>query len=519
MISWSIAVLAPLVCGLALIVIDRIIRPLNYLTAWTVAAVASAASLVGLVMAALGRDTVNISWIPELSVRLHLRIDGISGPLVILATAVTLLAVMVSSRQRPDGSAGLFFGSLLVTLAGAVLAFSVRDVVAFFIAFEIVLVPMWVLIDRFGSGPDRRRAGWAFALYTITGSMLMLAGILLLVISTGVSDMTHLTHAAPALPFGTQMAIAGLLTAGLAIKVPLLGVHSWLPRAHTAAPTAGSMLLAAVLLKLGTYGFVRLVILITPDAWRRLAPVVAIVAVAGILWGGLICLTERDLKRLVAWSSIAHMGFVMLALTTGTQLGLQAALYGNIAHGVISALLFAIVGALKHREGNVDVAATRIGLRVSDSRLGFWTVVGFAGALGLPGLAGFWGETLAIFATVNAPHRPLRLYQALAVLAAIGAVLAAAYCLRVLRAVWAGEADAPSKDVEKQVAQAQFAATHPAGELSADAGQAIAPTRVRGLELAAIAVLGLAVIVLGVAPNLLMNFPVDVLRPVLGGLR
>lgn len=491
------AIVIPLVVGVALMAADRLAKPVRYLTAWALTMCASALALAGVVVAWVSGAEVDRPWVPQLGLRWHLSIDGISGPLVILAAAVTLLAVAVSSRQRPEGTPGLFFGSLLVTLAGALLAFTVRDVVVFFIAFEVVLVPMWVLIDRYGDGAGRRRAAWAFALYTVTGSMFLLAGLLLLVISTGTSDMSELAQSATeTMPFGTQVAVAALLSFGLAVKVPMLGVHSWLPRAHTAAPTAGSMVLAAVLLKLGTYGFVRLVIFPLPDAWRHVAPVVALVAVAAIIWGGLVCLTEPDLKRLVAWSSIAHMGFVMLALSTGTKLGLQAGLYGNIAHGVIAALLFAVVGAIKAREGSVDLTQPRVGLRGRDPRLGFWFVLGFAASLGLPGLAGFWGEALAIFSAVLPPHRPLRLYQVLALIAAFGAVLTAAYCLRALRAVWAGEAEPLM--------------------IAKDTG----PTsRVRGIELAAISLLGLTVVVLGVAPNLLMSVPNDLLVSVLGGAK
>ena len=521
------AIAVPLVVGTALLAADWLPKPLSYLTHWTLATVASVIALAGTVAALVTHASINEPWVPRLGIRLHFFLDGISGPLAVLAAAVTLLAVAVSSRQRPSGTPGAFFGCLLVVLAGSLLAFSVRNALGFFVAFEVVLIPMWLLIYRYGDRESRRPAAWAFVLYTVIGSMFMLAGILLLCVTTGTGDVGMWARGAVrALPMGIQLAAVGLLTVGLAVKVPLLGLHSWLPRAHTAAPTAGSMLLAAVLLKLGTYGFVRLVVLTAPDAWRRVAPVVAIVAVASIIVGGLVCLVERDLKRLVAWSSIAHMGFVMLALTSGTQLGLQAALYGNIAHGVISALLFAIVGALKTREGAIDLEQPRIGLRVSDARLGFWSVVGFAAALGLPGLAGFWGEALAIFATVSAPHRPLRLYQALALLAAIGAVLGAAYCLRVLRAVWAGEADAPAKNVELSLARAQHelenAAAH-SESASAEAEESAQPDatsrwgRVRGIELAAIAVLGLAVIVLGVAPNLVMNFPTAVLSQTLGG--
>lgn len=498
-ISLVLAIAVPLVVGSALMAGDRLAaRPVGHHTAWFLAAVAALVSLVFAIIAAVTKATIDVPWVPRLGLRLHLTIDGISGPLVVLAAAVTLLAVMVSSRQRPEHGPGLFYGSILVVLAGALLAFLVRDMIAFFIAFETVLVPMWVLIDRFGDPHQQpRRASWMFVLYTALGSMFMLAGILLLTVAAGTSDMDDLAAGAAAM-ISSPMALTSalLLTIGLAIKVPLLGVHSWLPRAHTAAPTAGSMLLAAVLLKMGTYGFVRLVVLPLPDAWTTLAPYVAVIAVAGIVWGGLVCLQENDLKRLVAWSSIAHMGFVMAALAAAGQVGVQAALYGNIAHGVISALLFAVVGALKTRRGHVDLAEDAVGLRASDPRLGFALILGFAASLGLPGLAGFWGEALSLLALYGASSRAHYLFAVLVALAAIGAALAGAYCIRVIRALWAGEVDPQTTSID-------------------DAPGA----RVRGAELAALVILGVAIVVLGIAPNLLMNLPASQLESILGGLK
>ena len=192
------------------------------------------------------------------------------------------------------------------------------------------------------------------------------------------------------------------------------------------------MLLAAVLLKMGTYGLVRLPVATVPDGFGRLSPVLAVLGVVGIVWGALVCLVERDLKRLIAYSSVAHMGFVALALAAGTETGLQAALFANIAHGVISALLFVLVGGLKQRWGSVDLLVARPALRETSPRLGFLLVLGLAASLGLPGLAGFWGEFLSVYAAwAPAADRPRGLFVACAVVAAVGAALAAAYALRV----------------------------------------------------------------------------------------
>lgn len=517
-IALLVAIAVPLAVGSALIAGDRLARPLGHTAAWCTAMVSVVVAGAAVVVAAVTRAHVDRPWVPQLGMRLHLEVDGVSAPLLVLAAVVTLLAVAVSARQRPQGTPGMFYGCLLVVLGGALAAFAVADVIAFFIAFEVVLVPMWVLIDRYGDpAAERRRAGWMFLLYTALGSMVMLAGLLVLVTSAGTSDMTRLAAGAAAtLPFGIKMAAAVLLTVGLAVKVPLLGVHAWLPRAHTAAPTAGSMLLAGVLLKLGTYGFVRLVVLALPDAWRTLAPFVAIFAVAGIVVGGLVCLVERDLKRVVAVSSIAHMGFVMLALAAGQEIGLQAALYGNIAHGVISTLLFAVVGALKVRCGSIDLDAPMVGLRGRDPRLGFALVVGVAAALGLPGLAGFWGEFLALAAAWGAPHRPSTLFHVFTAVAALGAVLAAAYGLRILRAVWAGEAEAPRRTDTRAGATPSTVAGEHTTATSAHAEATFEP--VSGVEGLAIGVLVVATIVLGLVPSLLMHVTAADLPRLLGGL-
>jgi NADH-quinone oxidoreductase subunit M len=247
------------------------------------------------------------------------------------------------------------------------------------------------------------------------------------------------------------------------------------------------VLLAAVLLKMGTYGLVRLPLASVPEGFAKVAPVLAVLGAVGIIWGGLACLVERDLKRLVAYSSVAHMGFVVLGLASGTRTGLQAALFANVAHGVVSALLFVVVGGLKERWGSADLETARAALREVTPRLGFALVVGFAASLGLPGLAGFWGEFLSVYAAWSpAADRPQGLFRALAVVAAVGTALAAAYALRVLRTVWAGDRTEPriadSRDSEWDV----------------------------------IAVLVLAVLVLGIAPGPLLALTDDTVTTILG---
>jgi NADH-quinone oxidoreductase subunit M len=471
-------------------------RMLPARAARAVTAAATGSALVLAVVLAVMRTGVDRPWLPDLGVRWSFGVDGISVPLVLLTASVGVLLAAHAWVDLPQGGTpATFLGCLLLVEAGALATFTARDAVLFFVAFELVLVPMWVLVSRYGDPRDARAradAAHRFVLYTAVGSTLMLVGILVLVGAAGTSDLGELVAVGSTLPAGTQLLAAALMTAGLAVKVPVFPVHTWLPPAHTIAPTAGSVLLAAVLLKMGTYGLVRLPVATLPDAFARLSPLLAVLGVVGIVWGGLVCLVERDLKRLIAYSSVGHMGFVVLALAAGSETGLQAALFANIAHGVVSALLFVLVGGLKQRWGSVDLTVPRPALRETSPRLGFVLVLGLAATLGLPGLAGFWGEFLAVYAAVDpAADRPRALFVGCAVAAAAGAALAAAYALRVARVVWVG--DRPDPDVTPT------------------------PDTV-GIERVVLGALAASVVVLGVLPMTVLSVTADTVAR-LGGAR
>jgi len=380
------------------------------------------------------------TWIPELGVDLRLGVDGISMPLVVLTSVLGWCAAIYTVRHVPEpGRARAFVGLLLLLQVGMVGTFVVLDLVVFFIFFEVVLAPMWFLIAFWGTG-RRRRAATTFILYTVLGSVVMLFGFLIVIVNTGSSNMVAIASGLGAdIPWGLQLTAALLILGGLAVKTPMWPFHTWLPDAHTAAPTVGSVLLAGVLLKMGTYGMVRIVLPGLPDAAVAIAPYLGAFGVIGILYGAIASYGQDDLKRVIAFSSVGHMGFVLLGISTLSAVGINAALFGNIAHGVITGLLFFVVGGVKVRTGTTRFADLPRGLYASTPRLGF--LLGFAAvaSLGLPGLAGFWGEFLAL---VGAYH-PLdggarQYYRVLLVLAAVGMVLAAAYFLRVLRRVGQG---------------------------------------------------------------------------------
>ncbi|WP_329276000.1 NADH-quinone oxidoreductase subunit M [Streptomyces sp. NBC_01451] len=449
------------------------------------------AVLIAAIVLALGFDhdhpskmqaTTDISWIPALDVRIHLGVDGISLPLLVLSALLTFLCALYSSFKLPAGPSPKAFVALLLVLESGTLAtFAVLDLLLFFLAFEMVLIPMYFLIARWG-GEQRTRAAWKFILFTLLGSVVMLLGLLQIGIKAGTFDIMALTtDNGSGLSTSVQVTAALAIGIGLAVKTPMWPLHSWLPDAHTAAPTVGSVLLAGVLLKMGTYGFVRILLPVTPDGFRTFAPYLAAFAVVGIIYGSLACLAlarqgaKGDLKRLIAYSSVGHMGFVLLGISTMTPTGVNGALFANIAHGLITGLLFFLVGALKDRTGttDLDTLADRTGAALYGRapRLGGLVAFAAVASLGLPGLAGFWGEMLALFGAFDPADdlsRPAFLtYTAIA---AFGTLLAAAYMLIVVRRVCMGAAPQPDAPRLADVQPYEFAAWTPLVALTVVAG-------------------------------------------------
>ncbi|MEE6305718.1 NADH-quinone oxidoreductase subunit M [Plantactinospora veratri] len=379
---------------------------------------------------------LDLTWVPGLDLRFQLGVDGVSYPLVVLTALLTLLCCAYTWWRVPAPGRGRSLVALLLVVEVGILGtFLALDLVLFFLFFEVVLLPMYAIIAVWG-GEDRQHAARKFALYTLFGSVLLLVGVFTVVTAAGTADLTELTGGA-GLSRGTQIAAFILLAIAFAVKSPLWPLHSWLPDAHTQAPTVGSVILAGVLLKMGTYGLIRVAVGVAPEGARAAAGVLGVLAVAAIIVGSLVCLAQSELKRLIAYSSVGHMGFVLLGIATLTATGIQAALIGNIAHGVITGLLFFLAGAVKDR-AHTGALAELGGLRESTPRLA--GLLGFAAiaSLGLPGLAGFWGEAFAVVAAwrVGGP-----LWTTLAVLAALGGALTAAYLLRLLRRVTHGPAN------------------------------------------------------------------------------
>jgi NADH-quinone oxidoreductase subunit M len=382
---------------------------------------------------------VDKPWIDVISSRYLVGIDGMSLPLILLTMLIVPLCIVYSWDRFPDPvNPKAFLILILILETGMIGTFVAQDLVLFFVFFEVVLLPMFFMIAVWG-GEDRRYASLKFFLYTLFGSALMLVSFLALFFLTGADTFSFAglsdAVAAGGVSHTAQLWIFGGMFLGFAIKVPMFPFHTWLPDAHTQAPTVGSVILAAVLLKLGTYGFVRIAIPILPEAAVAWAPWIGLLAVIGIIYGALGCLAQTDMKRLIAFSSVAHMGFVMLGIATLTDFGINAAIMGMVAHGLITGMLFFVAGSVKERFHTLEIDRLG-GLLVQAPRMGW--IFGFCvmASLGLPGLAGFWGEFPAILSAYQPANGvPVEIFRVYMVVAALGTVLAAGYLLWLLQRV------------------------------------------------------------------------------------
>ena len=433
---------------------------------------------------------VDARWIEVINSRYILGLDGISLPLMALTLVVVPLCVIYSWDHIPEpGNPKAFFILMLILETGMVGTFVAQDLILFFVFFEVVLLPMFFMIGVWG-GENRRYASIKFFLFTLFGSALMLLSFLALFFlstdpATGDSlrtfDMRALTDVAGAGILGvTQAWIFAGMFIGFGVKVPMFPFHTWLPDAHTEAPTVGSVILAAVLLKLGTYGFVRIAVPMLPDGAETWAPWIGLLAVVGIIYGALGCLAQTDMKRLIAFSSVAHMGFVMLGIATLTDFGINAAIFGMVAHGIITGMLFFLAGSVKERYHTLEIRRLG-GMLVQAPRMGW--ILGFCSmaSLGLPGLAGFWGEFPAILSAYSpAEGLPVETFRTYMVVAAVGTVLAAGYLLWLLQRTAMG---APSEEF-------------------ADSDEIMDVTRIEWLSWVPLLV---GIVLFGVAPGLIFN--------------
>src|SRR5215471_18204985 len=442
----SLMVFLPLAGALVMLLIPRAMEQAHRWVALLVTLVSAGFGIA--VMADFDYDrtgklqfVVNKPWIDVIHARYTIGIDGLSLPLIALTLLILPLCIVYSWNHFPEPRNPKAFLILLLILdTGMLGTFVAQDLILFFVFFEVVLLPMYFMIGVWG-GEQRQYASIKFFLYTLFGSALMLLSFLALFFQTGAVSfsMEYLAQNASTISHSTQLWIFAGLFIGFAVKVPMFPFHTWLPDAHTQAPTVGSVILAAILLKLGTYGFIRIAIPILPDAAKSWAPWIGGLAVIGIIYGALCCLAQSDMKRLIAFSSVSHMGFVMLGIATLTSFGLNAALFGMVAHGLITGMLFFLAGSVKERYHTLEIRRMG-GLLKAMPRLGW--VMGFCAmaSLGLPGLAGFWGEFTSILSSyIPAAGLKVETFRIFMVVAAIGTVLAAGYLLWLYQRAFFGE--------------------------------------------------------------------------------
>ncbi|HZW08847.1 MAG TPA: NADH-quinone oxidoreductase subunit M [Phycisphaerales bacterium] len=348
---------------------------------------------------------MTLAWLPEIGLSFSLGVDSVALWLVVLTAILGPLCVLgswtaIGEHQRT------FYAWLLILQAAMTGVFAARDLVLFYICFEFTLIPMYVLISMFGS-TNRRKAAVKFFLFTFTGSMIALAGLVYIAWFTSRSagswtfDIGILTEHAHRMSPAEQGAVLLAMLAGFAVKVPLFPVHTWLPLAHTEAPTAGSVILAGVLLKLGTYAIYRFVLPFAPDAVVEYAPAIAVLCIIGILYAGLICWVQTDVKKLVAYSSVSHLGFCVLGLVAINTTGITGSVLYMINHGLSTGALFFLVGFMYERYHTRSMRELG-GLAAKMPVWGTFMVFFAMASVGLPGLNGFVSEFLCMLGTFQA---------------------------------------------------------------------------------------------------------------------
>ena len=388
--------------------------------------------------------TETYEWIPAWNIKYALGVDGISVLFVLLSTLLTILCVTVSWTAITD-KVKEFYGSLLLIEGSMIGVFCSLDFFLFYIFWEAMLIPMYILIGVWG-GPNRVYAAIKFFLFTLVGSLLMLVGIIVLYYYTDKSfdilKMMTMNY-----PYAIQLILFWAFFAAFAVKVPMFPVHTWLPDAHTEAPTAGSVILAGILIKMGAYGFLRFSIPLFPEAARDMAPLMIVLSVIGIIYGGVICLAQTDLKRLIAYSSVSHMGFVTLGIFALNMQGIQGGILQMINHGIVTGALFLSVGIIYERTHTRKIADYGGAATAMPVFAAFFMVFTLA-SIGLPGTNGFIGEFLILLGGFMA-------WKLMGILACTGIIIGAGYMLWLYKRVFFLETN-PNAHYHEDVNEREF---------------------------------------------------------------
>jgi NADH-quinone oxidoreductase subunit M len=420
--------------------------------------------------------TERVPWIPQAGISYHVGVDGLSLPLVAMS-AVLFLAVAIyslSETRRPKAYVILFLFLQTVCLG----LFVAQDLILFFLFFDLSIVGMFFVIAGWGHGPARRHAALQFFLYTLSGSLVLLLGFIGLSLAAArpTFDMVELTAANPLAGRGVYAGLVLLaIGLGLAIKTPTFPVHTWLPPAHTDAPATGSAILAGVMLKMGTYGFVRIAMPMLPDAWRRYALIAVVVGVVSVVYGALVALAQTNVKRMIAYTSVNHMGYILLALgaagavagdhAAARELAVTGAVTQMVSHGLLTGALFLLTGVLWDRRQTYRMDAYS-GLAAITPVFAGATAVAAFGSLGIPGLSGFVAE-FQIF-TGSLATEPVATGIAL-----LGILITAALFLRALQQIFLGPLHIPAAGAFPDLRPAEILSVLPLLALSVIIG--IAP--------------------------------------------
>ena len=408
-------------------------------------------------------------WIPAWNLSYGVGIDGISLPFILLAALLSVLCVAVSwvsiAERRRE-----FYAALLVAETAMIGLFAASNLFGFFVFWEIILIPLFLLIGVWG-GSGRVYAAVKFLIFSLTGSVLMLVGMIVLLNATGTLDFKELGLASAGIPAATQGWLFAAFLAAFAVKVPMFPLHTWLPDAHTEAPTAGSVILAGILLKMGAYGFLRVSIPILPEGVRMFAGPMLVVSAVAIVYGAYVTLMQTDMKRLIAYSSISHMGFVTLGIFTLAPNGVEGAVLQMINHGVISAALFLCVGMIyerTHTREIFDYGGVVKLAPIYSALLAFFCLA----ATGFPGLNSFVGEFLIVSAAFST-------HVWLGAAAVWGVVLGTIYIVWLYYRVVMGAPNSGLAELELELS---------------------------GREIAALAPLALLALCLGLYPELILSY-------------
>ncbi|MFN5049100.1 NADH-quinone oxidoreductase subunit M [Roseateles sp.] len=428
----SLAIWLPIACGLLLLLLGRdeqanTVRWLA-LVAALISFLITLPLITGFDTATAGMQFVEKQvWIERFNVMYHLGVDGISMWFVPLTAFITII-VVIAAWEVIEHRVNQYMGAFLVLSGLMVGVFSALDGLLFYVFFEATLIPMYIIIGVWG-GPRRVYAAFKFFLYTLAGSLLMLIALLYLYIQSGGSFDIQTWHKLP-LPMNAQTLLFFAFFAAFAVKVPMWPVHTWLPDAHVEAPTGGSVVLAAIMLKLGAYGFLRFSMPIAPDAAREYDWFIIALSLIAVVYVGLVALVQQDMKKLVAYSSVAHMGFVTLGFFIFNELGVSGALVQMISHGFVSGAMFLCIGVLYDRVHSREISAYGGVVNTMPKFAAFALLFAMANC-GLPATAGFVGEWMVILGTVQYNFW-------LGAIAATALIFGAAYTLWMYKRVYFG---------------------------------------------------------------------------------